>query len=120
MDDAKTPLASERGRVASVSKDVTVMEAVRIMVDHKVGSVVIVEGGLLGILSEHDVVSRLVLRRRDPEATAVTDVMRTSFRTVRDDGDRSSVLRRSCPMDQGLAGARTKHWRRTASRRRRA
>jgi CBS domain-containing protein len=70
------------------------MEAVRMMVDRNVGAVVIVEGGrLLGILSEHDVVSRLVLRRRDPEATGVADLMRTSFPTVRDDADRTSILR---------------------------
>lgn len=90
----QSALTSERARVASVSRDATVMEAVRLMVDHRVGAVVVLDRGkLAGILSEHDVVSRLVLMRLDPETTRVGEVMRTSFPTVRDDADRSSILR---------------------------
>jgi CBS domain-containing protein len=64
------------------------------MVDQKVGAVVIADRGkLLGILSEHDVVTRVVLKRVDPEATRVADVMRTAVPTVRDDADRSTILR---------------------------
>ena len=70
------------------------MEAVRLMVDRKVGAVVVADGGkLLGILSEHDVVTRVVLRRMDAEATRVDEVMRTAVPTVRDDADRSSIVR---------------------------
>jgi CBS domain-containing protein len=64
------------------------------MADRKVSAVVVVDRGkLLGILSEHDIVTRVVLKRLDPEATRVAEVMRTAVPTVRDDADRSSILR---------------------------
>jgi CBS domain-containing protein len=70
------------------------MEAVRLMVDRKMGAVVVADRGkLLGILSEHDVVTRVVLKRLDPAATRVAEVMRTTVPTVREDADRSAILR---------------------------
>lgn len=54
----------------------SVSEAVRLMTDNNIGIVAIVDGdALVGVLSERDVVQRVVARGLDPQATAVADVM---------------------------------------------
>ena len=54
----------------------SVSEAVRLMTDNNIGIVAIVDGdALVGVLSERDVVQRVVARGLDPRATAVADVM---------------------------------------------
>jgi CBS domain-containing protein len=88
------PAKSARKPVVSVSKEATVMDAVRAMVERNVGATVVLDGGrLVGVFTERDVVTRVVLKSRNPEATPVAEVMTTSVRTVREDTDRSSVLR---------------------------
>jgi CBS domain-containing protein len=80
--------------VVSVPKDATVMDAVRTMVEQKVGATAILEGEkLLGVFTERDVVTRVVLEHRDPEKTPVSEVMTTKVVTVRENAERSIVLR---------------------------
>jgi CBS domain-containing protein len=58
-----------------VGPDATVAEAARSMAQNQVGAVLVVDGGALrGILSERDVLSRIVAEGKDPMATKVTDV----------------------------------------------
>jgi CBS domain-containing protein len=55
--------------------DDTVAEAVRSMTENEVGAVLVVQDrALVGILSERDVVSRIVREGRDPAATKVSEV----------------------------------------------
>lgn len=65
------------GRQAyQVTPDRAVREVCRYMVDRRVGAVAVVEGDrLVGIFSERDVMSRVVARGLDPDATRVGDVM---------------------------------------------
>lgn len=59
-----------------IERTATVAEAVRIMSDNNVGIVAVVEGGaLVGVLSERDVVQRVVARAFDTHTTLVEDVM---------------------------------------------
>lgn len=52
-----------------------VSEASRVMAQNNVGAVLVVdEGGLAGILSERDVVSRVVAKGKDPADTKVSEV----------------------------------------------
>jgi CBS domain-containing protein len=75
--------------VVVVSKDATVLDAVRAMADKKVSAVVVVEGErLLGIFTERDLAKRVVLAEIDPKKTPITEVMTTSVKTVRHDTDR--------------------------------
>ncbi len=54
----------------------SVSEAVRLMADNNIGIVAVIEGdALVGVLSERDVVQRVVARGLDPRTTAVADVM---------------------------------------------
>jgi CBS domain-containing protein len=95
MANESTNETAKQGRpLASVGAGVTVFEAVRVMVDGRVGAIVIQEGTrLLGIFTERDVVRRVVLRGLDPKTTPVSEVMTKSVVTVREDADRSSLLR---------------------------
>jgi CBS domain-containing protein len=70
------------------------MDAVRAMVERNVGATVVLDDTrLVGVFTERDVVTRVVLKRRNPETTPVAEVMTTDVLTVREDTDRSSVLR---------------------------
>lgn len=56
--------------------DQTVREASRYMTERRVGAVAVLEGSrLVGILSERDVMGRVVARGLDPDQTTVADVM---------------------------------------------
>jgi CBS domain-containing protein len=75
-----TPIAvllSHKGAtVHSVSGRDTVAEAVREMTDRNSGSVVVLENGkLIGLLTERDVLTRVVAAGRQPDLTCVADVM---------------------------------------------
>ncbi len=72
----------------AVTRTATVMEAIRAMVEKKVGAVIVLDGDrLLGMFTERDVLIRVVLDRRDPEKTPVGEVMTSPVKTVRDNAD---------------------------------
>jgi len=61
----------------------TVFEAAKYMVDCHVGAVPVLDGTtLVGIFSERDIMSKVVVRQLDPQTTPVAEVMSTSLRTV--------------------------------------
>jgi CBS domain-containing protein len=71
---------------SAVPPSATVMEAVRRMKDTNVGAVVVSENGVLqGMFSERDVMLRIVLEKKDPEKTAVKDVMTREVVAIRKD-----------------------------------
>jgi len=54
----------------------TVLDAARLMTDKRIGAVPVVDGDrVVGILSERDVMNRVVARQLDPGKTAVEEVM---------------------------------------------
>ncbi len=80
--------------LVSVAKTATVLDTVHAMVDAKHGAAVVMEGDkLLGVFTERDVVRRVVLKGLDPKTTPVAEVMTRQVITVREDADRSSVLK---------------------------
>jgi CBS domain-containing protein len=61
----------------------TVADAIQIMLDRRVGSVVIVEAKkVLGIFTERDVLRKLALSCRDPKSVAVSELMTAPAITV--------------------------------------
>ena len=59
-----------------VTPDTTVLAAVEKMCATRVGSLLVEEHGEpIGILTERDIMRRLVLERRDPAATPVAEIM---------------------------------------------
>ena len=58
----------------------TVIDAVAVMNDHRIGAVMVLEDGFpIGIFSERDVLVRVVVAERDPKTTRVRDVMTTQL-----------------------------------------
>ena len=71
----------------------TVIDAVNVMNDHHVGSVLVVEAGHpVGIFSERDVLVRVVAATRDPRQTLVRDVMTTRLHTATPDDSLLDVM----------------------------
>jgi CBS domain-containing protein len=65
-----------RKPAAVVAPETTVLEAVGVMHRERVGAVAVVGGGVLvGIFSERDVMTRVVLAEKSPRSTLVRDVM---------------------------------------------
>ena len=61
--------------MVTVSPDTSVADAAQLMAKNQVGAVLVVDGGALrGILSERDVVSRVVAEGKDASATKVSEV----------------------------------------------
>jgi CBS domain-containing protein len=70
-------------RVYSVEATRTVLEAARYMMEHNVGAVPVLRNGeLVGILSERDIMNRVVAVGRTPGTTAVSEVMTANPRSV--------------------------------------
>ncbi len=61
----------------------TVLEIARLMVEHNIGAVpVLQDGKLIGIFSERDLMSRVVVNGKDPARTPVSQVMTEDPLTV--------------------------------------
>jgi CBS domain-containing protein len=64
----------------------TVLEVAKMMVEHNIGAVPVLEGGrLTGIFSERDLMTRIVVVGRDPARTAVSEVMTEDPLTIAPD-----------------------------------
>ena len=70
-------------KVFSVDAGRTVLEAARYMMEHNVGAVPVLRNGeLIGILSERDIMNRVVAVGRTPGTTSVSEVMTANPRAV--------------------------------------
>jgi CBS domain-containing protein len=71
-------LAKKSGPVFRVDAVATVLEAAKLMNEHRIGAVVVTRGEeVVGIFSERDVLNRIVAAQRNPGEVAVGDVMTT-------------------------------------------
>lgn len=73
------------GNQATISAEPhqTVLEIASMMVEHNIGAVpVLQDGQLVGIFSERDLMSRVVVNGRDPATTPVSEVMTEDPLTV--------------------------------------
>lgn len=70
-------------KLYNIDANRTVLEAARYMMEHSVGALPVMrDGSLVGILSERDVMNRVVAVGRTPGTTAVSEVMTANPRTV--------------------------------------
>jgi CBS domain-containing protein len=70
-------------KLYSVEATSTVLEAARFMMEHNIGAVPVLRNGeLAGILSERDIMNRVVAVGRTPGTTAVSEVMTAKPRAV--------------------------------------
>jgi CBS domain-containing protein len=70
--------------VVTVLPHVTVLEAARVMTAPNCNNVLIVDlsGAMLGILTEHDLLERVLAKDMDPKTVLVTEVMTRHLHTV--------------------------------------
>jgi CBS domain-containing protein len=73
-------------RVYSIDANSTVLEAARFMMEHRIGALPVLRNGdLVGIISERDVMNRVVAVGRLPGHTQVAEVMTANPRSVSPD-----------------------------------
>ena len=76
-------LQSKGGRAWSVVPEASVQEALKLMADHGIGSVLVMEGDRLsGIFTERDFARKLGVEGRAPSAVSVREVMSPDLITV--------------------------------------
>jgi|SRR5262245_47832064 len=82
------------GFLFTIQRDAMVTDAVRVMAEQNVGIVSVLDGSrLVGVLSERDVVRRVVDTGRDPAHTPVMDVMTVGVIVADPDDDYQSAMR---------------------------
>jgi len=70
-------------KLYSVESSQTVLEAARFMMEHNIGALPVLRNGeLAGILSERDIMNRVVAVGRTPGTTAISEVMTANPRKV--------------------------------------
>jgi CBS domain-containing protein len=81
------------GEVRACEPNATVAEAAKVMAQEDVGPVPIVEDGrLVGIVTDRDIVVRVVAEGRDPNTTTVREIASTELVTVSPDDDLDEAL----------------------------
>jgi len=69
-------LARKGGRIHSIDHDATVHEAITLMVQNNIGSVIVLQGNsVAGIFTERDYLRRVALPGLDPKGTRIGQVM---------------------------------------------
>jgi CBS domain-containing protein len=80
--------------VRACEPNATVADAAKVMSQEDVGPVPIVEDGrLIGIVTDRDIVVRVVAEGRDPNATTVSEIASTELVTVSPDDDLDEALK---------------------------
>lgn len=77
MPTARDILNQKGSRVHTIAPQTTVLEAARLMNEHRIGALCVVDAGgaLVGMFTERDVLNRVVAKQLDPAGTKVVDVM---------------------------------------------
>lgn len=73
-------LARKGSHVTSVAPDTTVLEALRLMAEQNIGSVMVMDGNIfLGVITERDYCRKVILNGRSSTDTQVGEIMSIGF-----------------------------------------
>jgi CBS domain-containing protein len=76
MSLVRDVLRRKGGGVTTITPSSTVFEAAKLMHQHRIGALVVMEGDeIIGIFTERDLLNRVVADRLDPDITQISDVM---------------------------------------------
>lgn len=76
-------LLRKGSNITTVQPDTSVLEALRMMADQNIGSVMVMENGrYLGIMTERDYSRKIILKGRSSTDTPVTEIMSNDFPRV--------------------------------------
>ncbi len=82
----KDVLRAKGRQILAVSPDDTVFDALKLMADHNVGSVLVMDGEkLVGILSERDYARKVILHGRASRSLPVREIMTRNVMVVHPD-----------------------------------
>lgn len=78
----------------TISPDSTILEAVRRMLKRNVGSLlVVVEDKLRGIITEKDILTKVIAKNKDPKDTTVSEVMTRKLITISPEEDLYNIAK---------------------------
>jgi len=84
MNTVSEVLARKGTTIVSVSPHTTVFEALQIMSDKNIGSVVVMENDhFLGVMTERDYSRKVILNEKDSTSTRVSEIMSTDLPSVK-------------------------------------
>jgi len=83
MKPVQQLLKGRNSKVVQVSPSVTVFEALRLLAEHEVGAMTVMDQGkLVGVVSERDYTRKVALQGRNSKETLVADIMTREVVTV--------------------------------------
>src|SRR5580658_1331066 len=88
-------LLKHKGRlIYSVTPEAPVLEAIRLMAEHGVGALLVMQGEkLIGVISERDYARKVILKGRSSNETPVSQIMSSPVLTVRADQSVNECMR---------------------------
>jgi len=93
LDPVSVILKQKGGRIWSIHPSATVYDAIALMADKQIGSLLVMENSrLLGMLSERDYARKVILRGRSSKDTRVDEIMISDPVTIDPD----------CPIDDAM------------------
>src|SRR4051794_25125792 len=76
MNNVQKLLSRKSASAVSVSPDTSVYDALRIMAEKNIGSVIVMDGGsYLGIVTERDYSRKVILQNKHSNTTLVSEIM---------------------------------------------
>ncbi len=76
-------LEAKGGDIITIVHDASVFDAIKLMADHAVGSLLVMDGDkLTGIVTERDYARKVILKGRSSETTQVGEIMSTEVVTA--------------------------------------
>ena len=82
-------LDAKDGAIISIAADASVFDAIKLMADKAVGSLLVMQDGdLKGIMTEHDYARKVIVKGRSSKSTAVSEIMTADVLTA----DRSDTV----------------------------
>jgi CBS domain-containing protein len=94
MSQVKHLLESKGSKIFTIAPDAPVLEAIKLMAEHRIGALLVMRGEkLVGVVSERDYARKVILQGRSSAQTAVSDIMRSEPLTVGPDTDVFDCMR---------------------------
>jgi CBS domain-containing protein len=94
MHNVRQILEGKQGQVISVTPETPVLEVIRLMAEHGIGSVLVMrDGQLLGIATERDYARKVILKGRSSQSTPVSEIMSSPVVTIPPDKPIQSCMR---------------------------
>jgi CBS domain-containing protein len=83
MKLVKHLLDNKGGGIISIAEDASVLDAITLMADHAIGSLLVMDGDVLkGIVTERDYARKVIVKGRSSDTTKVGEIMTSNVVTA--------------------------------------